>query len=1250
MRNNDVGTGSGISAFIPAVVEGVDAKLLVDSGAAVTLISQSLYEKINHKQCLIHCDMDNIVLKAAGDSILEVKAYVTVGFDIAGVTYTWTAFVVPISEDALLGYDFLYHFDCVLEARRGLKINGKFVNCELAGHVPDVNRVCLKSDTIIPARSEAVAHTCIPDQSLTDDIVIEPLSEGLRNDSLLVGACLVSSSSSMPVRIMNTSSEDINMCAGTTIGRAHEVCNVITINDDEVHEGNTAIRSCHVQADINSNVSTEPLHPIVDELYQRNSMDLNADEKKQLRDLLIKHDNAFAKSPSDLGRTSILKHKIETGNARPIRQPARRPPRAFEGEEEKIISEQLEAGIITPSKSPWASPLVYVKKKDGTTRPCVDYRKLNSVTEFDSFPLPRMDDCLDCLSGSTFFSTLDLQSGYWQVEVEEKDRPKTAFRTRSGLFEYNVMPFGLSNAPSTFERCMELVLKGLQWKTLLIYLDDVIICSPDFDTHIQRLDEVFSRLSEAGLKLKPSKCSLFQSEVLFLGHIVTPDGVKANPEKIKSVAEWSTPRNTNEIRSFLGLCSYYRRFIKDFSSIARPLNHLLESGVKFKWDENCELAFCTLKERLTSDNVMAYPMDGAKYILDTDASNWGIGATLSQVQWDSSTGQYHERPIAFASKSLTKAQRRYCVTRRELLAIVTFTNQFRHYLLGREFLIRTDHSALRWIMSFKEPTNQMARWLEILSQFNFKLEHRAGRNHLNADALSRIPCSPEACECYDGRSVLTSLPCGGCTFCQKQHASWSNFMELDDVSPTMTRRVTSACNDNESARGGSTRQRDDSATPSATLQGDVNEKDADESVKCRFSLRLAVGYAQFLIFLILGVMLKGVNIFGNLCKSLKEPVITNFVRPIVTRRQAAKGQEMLNNKKPSDTNKEPCVSDKYANADGKIGQQLLESLGFSVNNVSSLQRQDKDICTVLNWMNESQTRPRREKVQDKSPGVRNLWLLWEQLVLINGVLYKRWDETPTQSHLTLIVPKSLISTILEANHDFVLAGHLGFKKSFSRIRKNYYWYKMKDDVRNYIRACSVCGARKRPQTSPKAPLKNYQQGAPLDRVCMDILGPFPLSEAGNKYVLVVGDTFSKWIEAYSIPDQCSSTVAEKVVNEFISRFGTPFEIHTDQGRTFESSLFKEMCNTFKIHKTRTTSYHPQSNGFIERFNQTLVNMISAYVSNHQKDWDENINLLTAAYRSTVHSTTGFSPNYLMLGREVSTPLEVTLGLRPYTSS
>ena len=585
-----------------------------------------------------------------------------------------------------------------------------------------ISRVNLKHDAIVPAHCEMIVNGYIKHHDFDgDDFMVEPLPGGMRNGSLLIGAVVVKSAQAttgVPIRIMNTSTEDIKLNANTTIGIAHEVADITIIDEAENNNFNREdrlSRVCRVHTHPGKFTSPSPLHrdgevenmhPIVNELCERSSEGMDDNQQQQLRKLLTKHQHNFATSSSDLGRTSVLQHEIKTGQAKPVRQPARRPPRSFEGEEENIIDEQLKAGIIRPSSSPWASPLVYVKKKDGTIRPCVDYRKLNAVTQFDSFPLPRIDDCLDCLDGSSYFSTLDLQSGYWQVEVKESDREKTAFRTRSGLFEYNVMPFGLSNAPSTFERCMELVLKGLQWKTLLIYLDDVIIFSRTFEEHISRLDEVFYRLSKAGLKLKPSKCNLFQSEVLYLGHIITSDGVKANPEKLAAVADWATPTNVKDIRSFMGLCSYYRRFIKGFSHIARPLTRLLESGVKFEWTDECMSAFSELKRALVSDNVMAYPLDTGQFIMDTDASDYGIGATLSQMQWNEQKKCFEERPISFASKALTRTQRRYCVTRRELLAIVTFVNQFRHYLLGREFVIRTDHSALRWVMSFRDPSQQ----------------------------------------------------------------------------------------------------------------------------------------------------------------------------------------------------------------------------------------------------------------------------------------------------------------------------------------------------------------------------------------------------------------------------------------------------------------------------------------------------------------------------------------------------------------
>ncbi len=306
----------------------------------------------------------------------------------------------------------------------------------------------------------------------------------------------------------------------------------------------------------------------------------------------------------------------------------------------------------------------------------------------------------------------------------------------------------------------------------------------------ERLDTVFSRLKEAGAKLKPSKCDLFKKEVSFLGYVVSQEGVKPDMTKVEAIKNWPIPPNLTDIRSFIGFMSYYRRFIPGFSTRAAPLNKLLEAGLASKWTQEAQTAFDNLKTALTGDEVMAYPQDnGGVYILDTDASNTGIGAVLSEMQWSEKAQKAEERPIAFASKSLSKTQRRYCVTRRELLAVVVFVQQFRHCLLGRKFIVRTDHSALRWVMSFREPNDQMARWLEILSGYDFQVCHRDGKPHRNAYAMSRVTCDPGGCDCYDGRTILQSLPCSGCDVCQKKHQQWSAFMDSDDIVPLAVRRL-----------------------------------------------------------------------------------------------------------------------------------------------------------------------------------------------------------------------------------------------------------------------------------------------------------------------------------------------------------------------------------------------------------------------------------------------------------------------------
>ena len=394
----------------------------------------------------------------------------------------------------------------------------------------------------------------------------------------------------------------------------------------------------------------------------------------------------FFSQEYNLGHTSKLCHSIDTGSAPPIHQHVRRIPPAQRTLVKDLLDDMLHKDIIQPSQSPWASPIVLARKKDGSVRFCVDYRKVNEVTRKDAYPLPRINDTLETLSDSKIFSTLDLASGYWQVVLTENDRQKTAFCTTEGLYEFKVMPFGLCNAPATFQRLMDIVLTGLQWTSCLVYLDDIIVLGRTFTEHLSNLGSVFSRIRDAGLKIKPEQCSFLKEKVKYLSHIVSKEGIAADPEKTATVKTWPTPTSTKEVQQFLGLANYYRRFIKDFAQIAKPLHKLTERTSSFLWTTECQKSFEILRHLLSSPPILSYPDFIKPFILDTDASNDGIGGVLSQLDKDG-----REHVVAYG-RLLTKPERNYCVTRKELLAVVTFVTHFRTYLLGHTFTLRTDHA------------------------------------------------------------------------------------------------------------------------------------------------------------------------------------------------------------------------------------------------------------------------------------------------------------------------------------------------------------------------------------------------------------------------------------------------------------------------------------------------------------------------------------------------------------------------------
>ena len=355
-------------------------------------------------------------------------------------------------------------------------------------------------------------------------------------------------------------------------------------------------------------------------------------QQQQLKDLFKEFSDIISQGEGDLGCTPLLQHTIET-NGPPLRQPYRLQNPAVRKEEMAQVQQMLTSGVIRSSKSPWASPVVMVKNKDGSLRFCVDFRQLNASTIKDAHPLPRIDDLLDALHGARWFSTLYLKSGYWQIPIMERDKKKTAFCTSGGqLFEFNQVPFGLCNAPATFSHLMDRVLAALHWEACLFYLDDIIVFAATWEEHLARLRQVFERLRHAKLKLGAEKCTFAAKEVSYLGHRVTEEGLPPDPSLLTAVREIQPPKNATEVRSFLGLAGYYRRYVKNFAAIAGPLHALTRKDAVFHWSTDCQEAFDRLKTLLTTSPITTFPDFSLPFRLYTNSSTAGLGAILAQVQ------------------------------------------------------------------------------------------------------------------------------------------------------------------------------------------------------------------------------------------------------------------------------------------------------------------------------------------------------------------------------------------------------------------------------------------------------------------------------------------------------------------------------------------------------------------------------------------------------------------------------------------
>lgn len=484
------------------------------------------------------------------------------------------------------------------------------------------------------------------------------------------------------------------------------------------------VRSVNLEEEMEAGpeMLTEAATPVLDHLPP--------EKARQLLKVFNEAPSLFGASP---GKTNLVEHVICLKEGQPIRQRPYRVPQQLVEKLQQEVEEMLRLRVIEPSYSEWCSPVVIIFKKDGSLRICIDFRKLNSISEFDAYPMPRIDDLLEKIGAAKYIGTLDLCKGYWQVLLERSSRTYTAFRTPAGLFQVTVMPFGLHGAAATFQRLMDRVLQGCE-NYSAAYLDDVVIVSNTWEEHVQHLSLVLEKIQQAGLALNPGKCEWARQETKYLGYRLGRGEIRPQVDKVEAIQNCLRPSTKKEVRSFLGLVGWYRRFVPQFATIAAPLTALTckDQRNPVTWTDECEEAFKTLKNQLCASPVLRSPDFSQRFLVQVDASAVGLGAVLAQGD----PGE--ERPILYLSRKMQPRKTRYSTVEKEGLAIKWALEGLRYYLLGREFDLETDHRALTWINSMKDHKSRLTRWYLSLQPYRFMIRHRSGKANVVADYLSRL--------------------------------------------------------------------------------------------------------------------------------------------------------------------------------------------------------------------------------------------------------------------------------------------------------------------------------------------------------------------------------------------------------------------------------------------------------------------------------------------------------------------------------
>ena len=786
--------------FVKVLCNNTPQEALIDTGSAITIIHESLLNKIPHKKIMPktknHLSAGCSAVEIIGETLLEIN--------INGLRTQVVADIArSLVTNLILGTDWIQPNNVyiltpekrILIHKQGKEVSTSFVD------PPQLNYpVSLIQHITIPPFSEKLIDARVQ-YGDGIEVLYEPNPQLQSKGLFLANTILSTNKERITVSIINATNRQKTLSEGTNMGTITPMSmsvNLVTLGEHHerrIPDGKARIkliprgkeapnngetisdgqqRSCR-ECDRRFATRNDLFEHLREQCYpeeireQINKLVVHVNDEKQrekITRVLWKYGKLFdTKHPSRIN--IVLRNAIDTRAHRPIHTALYRKSNRDQEVLNKETKALLEKEIIEHSTSPWSSPVVLVKKKDGTTRFCVDYRRLNEITVKDAFPLPRIDDIYDQLTKATYFTKFDFRAGYFQVPLDVADRPKTAFSTRDGHFQFKVLPQGLTNGPPTFQRIVNQILGPSRWKHTLAYIDDIIIYSENFDEHLQHIEEACTLLQDTNFKLNIDKCEIAKPEILFLGHVIKKGTIKPDPDNIRGLMDTKEPTSAEEAFRFVKAAEYYRKFIPKFSFIAAPLHKYSPTTIQqqqnhtkkgnFEWSPEAKLAFHQLKKILTSDLLLDLPDETVPFKLQTDACTDGIGAVLLQMTPNG------DRPLAYMSKKLTATQIKWPTIEQECYAIVVAIEKWDKYLRGREFILETDHEPLVSLPTKEQVNKRCDRWRLKLAEYRYKVKHIQGKKNNMADYLSRSPVEQAEDETdekihYESKSTQTDPP------------------------------------------------------------------------------------------------------------------------------------------------------------------------------------------------------------------------------------------------------------------------------------------------------------------------------------------------------------------------------------------------------------------------------------------------------------------------------------------------------------